>query len=157
MKKLDLGQTLQLLGSAGVIVGILLLVFELNQNRDMIRAQTRNELSSNLVELAIADSTDLALADVLSRGLNDGEQGTPAEQWIVMRRANAWFRYWENVHYQGRIGTYDEVEFSKQLEAIRSALAIRAGLVKYWCGARESYSPEFAAEIDAMLTTHRCE
>ncbi len=157
MKKIDLGQTLQLLGNVGVIVGILLLVYELNLNRNMMMAQTRNELSQNLVELGIADSTDLALADVLSRGLNDGEQGTPAEQWIVMRRANAWFRYWENVHYQGRIGTYDEVEFSKQLASIGSALAVRAGLVKYWCGASEGYSPEFAAEIDAMLTTHRCE
>jgi hypothetical protein len=45
MKKLDLAQTLQLVGNAGVIIGILLLVYELAQNREMMRAQTRNELS----------------------------------------------------------------------------------------------------------------
>ena len=48
MKRFEVGQALQLLGNFGVIVGILLLVYELNQNRDMMMAQTRNELSQGI-------------------------------------------------------------------------------------------------------------
>jgi len=50
MKKIDLGQTLTILANVGVLAGILLLVFELNQNREMMRAQTRSELASSLVD-----------------------------------------------------------------------------------------------------------
>ena len=48
MKKLDLGQIAHLLGNLGVIVGILLLVYELNQNRSMMPAQTRNSIARRL-------------------------------------------------------------------------------------------------------------
>ena len=40
MKKIDLGQTLGILANVGVVFGILLLAYELNQNRQMMEAQT---------------------------------------------------------------------------------------------------------------------
>jgi hypothetical protein len=43
----------------GVLIGILLLVVELSQNREMIRAQTRNDISqqlSNRLSMIAADS-----------------------------------------------------------------------------------------------------
>ncbi len=45
MKKLDLGQTTLMLGNLGVILGILLLVYELFQNRQTMEAQTRNSIA----------------------------------------------------------------------------------------------------------------
>ncbi len=62
MKKIDFGQTLQLFGNVGVVVGILLLVYELNQNRDMMEAQTRHEIAQSIVEQLgeIASNGDLA-------------------------------------------------------------------------------------------------
>jgi hypothetical protein len=49
MKKIDVGQTLSIIGNVAVVTGILLLVFELNQNREMVMAQTRNEMSQVLI------------------------------------------------------------------------------------------------------------
>ena len=49
MRNIDLGQTAGILANLGVLVGILLLVYELSQTRDMTRAQTRNELSQGFV------------------------------------------------------------------------------------------------------------
>jgi hypothetical protein len=40
-----LNRWLTLGANVGVLVGIILLVFELSQNREMMRAQTRNEIS----------------------------------------------------------------------------------------------------------------
>ena len=45
MKKIDLGQALQILGTAGVILGIFLLVYELNQNRELMAAEIRNSIA----------------------------------------------------------------------------------------------------------------
>jgi hypothetical protein len=68
MKKLDLGQTLQLLGNLGVIVGILLLVYELNQNRDMMMAQTRTDLSQGIIEMLLDISNNGERASIFARG-----------------------------------------------------------------------------------------
>jgi hypothetical protein len=47
----SLNRWLTLGANVGVLVGLLLLVFELNQNRDMIRAQTRNEMAAGIVAI----------------------------------------------------------------------------------------------------------
>ena len=64
MKRLDLGQALQLVGNVGVIIGILLLVYELNQNREMVRGQTRNELSQAVTTMLLELTADRDFADL---------------------------------------------------------------------------------------------
>ena len=67
MKKLELGQTLQLLGNLGVIVGILLLVYELNQNRHMMMAQTRNELAQGVTNILFELQNNTEMAEIAFR------------------------------------------------------------------------------------------
>lgn len=56
MKKIDLGQTIMILANVGVIAGILLLAFELQQNSEQLQLQAR-ELAvtrrNSLVDLII--------------------------------------------------------------------------------------------------------
>lgn len=155
MKKLELGQIIGILANVGVLVGILLLVYELSQSREMMRAQTRNDLSQNVIQLFISDMSDSELSDLIRRGLA-GDELSENESWRFDRRMNAWFRYWENVHYQYRAGLYDEIEFATQLEAIAVAAARDPGWAEYWCRRGFVYSPEFAAEFDGLLTTYQC-
>ena len=155
MKKIDFGQTLQLLGNVGVVVGILLLAYELNQNRDLMRAQTRNDLAQNVIGLFVSDMDDGELADVIRRGLA-GEELSGTESWRYERRMNAWFRHWENMHYQYRAGLYDETEASKNLEAIAVALERDPGWLEYWCRRGALYSSEFAAEFESLLGARQC-
>ena len=156
MKKIDLGQTLQFLGNAGIIVGILLLVYELNQNRDLMRAQTRNELSQGLIEILLELTSDEERANLLYRG-NDGEDLTDYEYRRYANMTIVQLRYHENVHYQYRNGLYDEVEFLAQREQWRNTVFTSEGLVTVFCLIRSGLSPEFVAEIDGLLTTYRCE
>jgi uncharacterized protein (TIGR02246 family) len=112
--------------NVAVLVGIVLLIIELNQNREQIRAQTRHDLAMGIVDLLQAPATNPQLADVLYRGVTD-QPLTPTEQFQFELRTNALFRYWEDVHYQ------------------------RAQA--YWCRVRLLYSPEFKAEMDGLLDT----
>ena len=49
MKKIDRGQTISLVANIGVLIGILLLVFELNQNRVVTEAQTRSAITASII------------------------------------------------------------------------------------------------------------
>ena len=95
----QLNRWLTLGANLGVLVGIVLLLVELDQNRDMMRAQTRHQLATALVELQIETGTNQQLVELLQRA-DDGEELTSAERRQVGYRFNALIRYWENVHYQ---------------------------------------------------------
>jgi hypothetical protein len=138
-----------------VLVGIILLVLELSQNRDMMRAQTRHELSMGIIDLLQVPASNEQLASILYRA-GAGEELTPEELFQFRLRTNALFRYWEDVHYQYRIGLYDEVEFTRQKNAWRASLARSPLGQDYWCEVRMLYSPEFMAEMDGLLSGNGC-
>ncbi len=73
MKKFELGQTIGVLANVGVIAGIIFLVMELQQNNEMMRAQTRGELSRDLMGLILENVNDSAFMDVVRRGDNSEE------------------------------------------------------------------------------------
>ena len=156
MSTQSLPRWLGLAANAGVLIGIVLVIMELDQNRDMMRAQIRHELSMGIVELLQEPAGNPQLADVLYRA-NAGMDLTPTEQYQFEMRSNALFRYWEDVHYQYRVGLYDEVEFARQREAWRQSLARSERAVGYWCGVRSLYSPDFSAEMDGLLSKSACE
>jgi hypothetical protein len=138
----------------GTLLGLLLVVVQLQQNRELMRAQIRHDLAMGIVELLGAPAGNRQLASVLRRG-GAGEELTPDEQFQFRVRTNALLRYWEDVHYQYRQGLFDEPEYSRQKEAWRSSLAASKGAVTYWCEVRLLYSPKFMAELDTLLP-HKC-
>lgn len=139
----------------GVLIGLLLLVLELNQSREMMRAQTRHEIATGIVDLLLIPASNEQLADLMYRAETGGEL-TPQELFQFTMRTNALFRYWEDVHYQYRVGLYDEIEFTKQREAWAAALKRSNGMRVYWCEVRALYSPEYMSEMDALLPEPGC-
>ena len=95
-------------------------------------------------------ASDEQLADVLWRA-NTGGKLTPAEMFQYQVRTNALFRYWEDVHYQYRVGLYDDVEFDKQRAAWGASMAGAPLAQRYWCRVRTYYSPQFMAEMDRIV------
>ena len=143
-------QWIALAANGGTIVGLLMVIMQLQQNRTLMRAQVRHELATTIVELLNSSASNSQLASVLRRA-GAGEQLTEDEQFQFRLRSNALLRYWEDVHYQFRLGLYDEVEYSRQKAAWKATFASSVGFVKYWFEVRTLYSPRFAAEIDGLL------
>jgi hypothetical protein len=150
MSKERLMQWIALAANGGTIVGLLMVIMQLQQNRTLMRAQVRHELATTIVDLLNSSANNSQLAGVLRRGAL-GEQLTEDEQLQFRLRSNALLRYWEDVHYQFRLGLYDEVEYSRQKAAWKATFASSVGFVKYWSEVRTLYSPRFAAEIDGLL------
>lgn len=135
------------------LLGLLLVVIQLQQSRELMRAQVRHDMAAGIVELLNSSAGNSQLASVLRRG-GLGEDLTADELYQFRLRTNALFRYWEDVHYQYRQGLFDESEYSRQKEAWRASFAKSKGAVTYWCEVRSLYSPKFMAELNALLPTH---
>lgn len=79
MKKIDLGQVIQILANLGVIAGLILLAVELEQNNELMAAEARfNRLSVQAESTTIlAENPDLA--GFLLKA-NSGAELAPIEQ-----------------------------------------------------------------------------
>jgi hypothetical protein len=156
MSKDRLIQSIALAANCVTILGLILVIMQLQQNRTLMRAQVRHELATTIVELLNSWANNSQMASVIRRG-SVGEQLTPDEQFQFRMRCNALLRYWEDVHYQHRLGLYDDAEYAKQQAAWKDSFANSVGLVNYWCEMRTLYSPRFVAQIDDLLPPHSCE
>jgi hypothetical protein len=151
----NVNRWLTLSANIGVLIGILLLVFELAQNREMIRAQTRNDISQQLSARLGLMGSNSQVASVWRRA-NVGEELSVDEeaQYFLLFVAN--MRDWENIHYQYRNGMFDESEFDAERTAWRSLITNNRAFPRNWCRTRQNYSPSFVAELESLLDDDVC-
>ena len=100
--------------------------------------------------MLISEATDEGLVSAQRRSWWDGEELSPDDRFRVDRILRAYFRYWENVHYQYRNGLYDEEEFRGSRAGLKWRLS-RPGVAAIWCDTEEQYSREFVAEVEPLL------
>ena len=137
----------------GVLIGIILLIAELNQSSIMMRGQTRHDVASELVGLQSQVANNPQLADLIYRTRN-GEALTPQEMVQYTSREIANFRYFEDVYYQYRQGLYEESEYSAQTAAWKKIWTQAKHDI--WCDYRTTVSPGFRAEIDSLISNFSC-
>ncbi len=146
---------LTIVANFAILVGLVLVLVELNQNRLMMRAQIRHDLSMGIVEMLNTPANNRQLSDLLYRA-ESGEELSGPDLFQFQLRSNALFRYWENVHYQYRLGLYDRTEFEKQRDAWEAFFARSQAHRDYWCAVRTLYSAEFMTEMDRLITDSPC-
>ena len=142
-------QGVQLAANVGVILSIMFLAYQIGEQRELMKAQTRTAISSEIIGLLVSEATDEGLLS-MERRSNDGEKLSPDDRFRLDRISRAYFRYWENVHYQYRNGLYDETEFAGSRAGWKSRLS-RPGVGAIWCDTEEQYSREFVAQIERLL------
>ena len=122
----------------------------------MMRAQTRNEISSKLTDMQMLVASNPDFADMLVRARN-GADLTPGEKFQFHNRNIAMYRYWENVHYQYRLGLYDEAEFVSQRDAWQRYVNSSKAVADVWCGVRQTFSAKFVDEVNPLLAKYKCD
>ena len=139
--------------NVGVLIGIILLVVELNQNRQAMEAQTRSDLSEQLMTMIA--NTYLEYPELMQRA-EEGDQLSEDDRWLFSNISMLEFRYHENVFYQYRRGLYEESEYLAQRETLRRIYSEK-NKVDTWCSVRAGFSPLFVDEIDGLLTNYSCD
>jgi len=131
-----LNRWLTLAANIGVIAGILFLALELRQNSNLMRAQSRTEMSKSTVELLTLHINDESYVDAMYRGLR-GEELTELEKEQFHRTYAAWTQHWNNVAYLHDEGHYDDAAFELQMKVVRDELEYLPGWKTFWCETRE--------------------
>lgn len=150
MKKIDLGQTIAIVANLAVLIGILLLVLELNQTSQATEGQTRNDIANQQISLILQRAINPALAD-LNMKARAGELLTDLEDAQLQAYLMAFWRYRENASYQYRKGLFDEDEYDAIRESWRENLNGEPTERAAFCRMRSSMVPAFVAEVDTLL------
>ena len=140
----------------GVLVGIVLLIFEIDQNRQAIRAQTRNDIAQGAIGVISLSIENPHLADILVRS-NRGEELSESDKYMLNSRSETIFRYWENVNYQYRLGTYDEGEYSRHMVTMKVIAINTASLREYWCENASMFSEEYEKAANEIFGGEFCQ
>jgi len=140
----------------GVLVGIILLVVELDQNRDMMRSQIRYEVFQDEAIYNLTVATDRELVEVIHRA-GQGEQLDGADRLQNFIRLLAYFRIQENIHYQFRQGLFDWDEYESIKKARQGFVGVSRETAKAWCRIRQGTSVEFRENMDQAFTGLDCE
>lgn len=148
MKKLEIGQTIQLLANLGVIVGIVFLVVEIRQNSELTAAQTRNQIAQSVIQ-NIQMGMDPRLVDAFLK-TEHGQPLTDEQAFLMDQLVNATFRLWENTYYQYREGLFDAEEIEADMVVWRESM-LEEAFVSHWTSRRLTYSREFREVIDGLL------
>ena len=151
-----LNKWLTLGANFGVLVGIMLLIMEIDQNRQAIQAQTRNDIAQGAIGVVSLAIDNPHLADILVRS-NRGEDISESEAYILDSRSETIFRYFENVHYQYRLGTYDEGEFSRQMVTMKVVATNTPSLRRYWCANASMFSEEYERAANEIFGNEFCQ
>ena len=152
MKKIDLGQVLQLAANIAVVAGIAFLGYELVQNRQITRAQLRHDLAESVISQSLWLLENERMAEIVMTDdcvvteCSDLEY-EKARQWIAVR-----FRHWEDLHYQYRVGLFDDSEYLPRREGLKRVWLPNPFLQEWWSENKSNFSRDFAAEIDLMIS-----
>lgn len=147
----DLHRWIALGANIGVVIGLALLVFELRQNSELVRAQIHQSRSDSFASerQAFADSEFLlpatvkmaaagGIRDPASLGVLDATERERIRRYVQSRHAD-----YDNLYYQYRLGYLDESFYRS-----RVASSIRR-MLPMWTefGFISDGTPEFQAEI----------
>ena len=142
-------QGVQLAANLGVILSIMVLAYQIGEQRELMKAQNRTAAASEVIGLLVSEATDEGLVSAVRRSF-DGEELSPDDRFRLDRITRAYFRYFANVHYQYRNGLYDEEEFAGSRVGLKWRLS-RPGVAAIWCDTAYQYSPAFVAEVEPLL------
>lgn len=136
------------LGFLAVVAGLVFVGLELRQNTDMMRSQTRSEVTQSILTLIEMERHPELVEAQLRRGR--GEDVTAEQRYLLENMANATLRVWENTYYQYSADLFDEEEFQADLRVWEAAMA-EPEFIDLWSTTRETYSRRFREVMDGLV------
>jgi hypothetical protein len=150
MKLNNLNTWLSLTANVGVLLGIIFLAVEIQQNTNMMQAQTSESITDKQLNWYLETGTDPYSSDILVRGgavkdLNSVLDPQEINSYFLL--VNALFRIWENEIYQYKRGLYSEEEFLPRIESWRYQYNRNPGMSYVW----EANQPAFSRALVELV------
>ena len=134
----------------GVLFGIILLLFELNQNRVATEAQTRSAITASIIELSRMPS-QTSIGMTIKEKIQSKEPLTIRELIWQRGASRSLFRHWENVYFQYRAGLFNEQELDTYRVYWTNVTRCRPWERAFWSNTKMQFNPYFREEMDSIL------
>jgi hypothetical protein len=150
MKKIDLGQTLGIVANLSVLVGLLLVVYQLNQNRQLAQAQfaSDRDIAFQTTEAAMLGAN---LPDAWQKSISDPKSLSIAE----IRSLDSWYAMQIiRLNNMWQLEQSGLAEHGATREAIKYNIPFYFGnpfAFRWWSYERENWPSEFAELVDDAL------
>jgi len=144
MKKIDLGQSIQILANIGVIAGIVFLGVEIHQNNELMASQAR--LATNDLGLQFAEnlSQNPTLAAILAKTGNN-EPLTEAEEIQLYGIGLYVLRAFQLSYLEMVGGVLSDADFSVEaMRAVYHSNRLDYRLSETWASFKQQANPNFA-------------
>ena len=150
---------LTLSANIGVVIGLILLLIELDQNSDLVRAQIHQARSDNWVSNRIEQADSEFLLPAYQKFVSAGgptdpsamETLDPIESARIYRYFEARLGDYDNLYYQYQQGYLDEEFYRTRIEASMKRLAPMWMNMDFLNRIR----PSFVAEIERLNSSSR--
>ena len=146
MKKIDLGQAVQILANIGVIAGIFFLASELRQNTTASRLEAASTHLAGSYELDLLLATDEELSELL---LAPDDERSAVEQFQYERFAFSVLRSWETSYFLYRQSALDQEFWDTQTKLIEGLLT--GPFEQYWRANRHIFTASFNNVVSEIL------
>lgn len=147
-KKLNTWFTL--FANLGVIAGIVFLGFEIQQNTDMVRAQTRDNMAEKQLSWYALSGRDSETAELYIQGQRGELEQSPEYFQYVMIVVSS-LAMMSNEWYQYEQGMYESEEFEPRQYRWKQDLQ-SPGFRHIWSGSQQyQYSQSFRDEISRII------
>ena len=150
MKKIEIGQAIQIVANLGVLAGIVFLAYELRQNTLATQLSAANSFAVIFGEPEMLIIENPEFAAVLRKG-REGEELTPTEDLRLTVFYRRVLRGWQIAHYQYLTHALDENLWSGTRDSLARTVAEDEGLRSYWRANTFTFAPAFNELIETML------
>jgi hypothetical protein len=150
----NINKWLTLAANLGVLAGIVFLAIEVQQNNNMMRAQTRDAMTDKLMNWYASIDSNQYTASTFIKGnsgqeLDENSGEGLAYSFMVLGNLHMW----ENELYQYQMGLFDEEEFVSRKALWKYILKINPGYTSVWqSGFAGQYSQDFKEIIEEFIS-----
>jgi hypothetical protein len=140
----------EVLGAIGVIATLAYLAVQIRQNSEVVRASTRQAISTTQLQVGFQIASSPELRDVTARWRSGTPPATPDEALAEEMFLRANFRAFENQYHQHRHGTFDDALWRGYRENMKQ-VGVCPRAPEFWARNRSLYSSDFATFVEAEL------
>ena len=143
---------LSLFANVGVVVGLILIIIEIQQNTEMMRAQISHSRSETAQAEQQAVFNSEFIPDLLVK-VRSSETLTPSEMVRYTTYFRAFNRNQDNVYWQYREGFLEENVPRSIRAAVRAVIGESELSRALWESSKEIYTDEYIAFVDESIST----
>ncbi|PCJ27102.1 MAG: hypothetical protein COA96_04085 [SAR86 cluster bacterium] len=150
MKLSNLSNWITVGANVGVLIGLAILILELNQNTRIAQTSAYQELVTQIVELNKLEASNPELAEIIYRGHLDASALTPVETRRMINMTRVIYRQGDLGYYQFVTGLISEDRMVSTLGPIRAWLLTDIGK-QGWDSMRPNFTGDYIDYVENMM------